>query len=104
MAIKKDITLDATGGVANFHTVRVVALELMAKTTNATLMSYVSEDAFKAGKQPATFQMITVAVNGLPADGQSALDYVEAELVRKVTDADQNLAGNRALFEGGVVV
>jgi hypothetical protein len=103
MPIVKDLTLSATGGLAGFHTVRIVVLDLVAKTTAATLTSYVSKDTFDAGKQPATFEMLTVAVNGLPDDKKSPLAFIEAELVRATDPAEQNLAGNRALFEGGVI-
>jgi hypothetical protein len=103
MPIIKDLTLAATGGVASYHVLRVVALDLAAKTTNATLVSYVSADTFAAGKQPATYEMLTVAVNGLPGDGANITDFIEAELVRVTTPEEQNLAGNRALFEGGVI-
>ena len=104
MPIVKDLTLSATGGIASFHVVRIIALDLAAKTAAATLTSYVSKETFAAGKQPATFEMLTVAVNGLPDDGKSPLAFLEAELVRTTEAAEQNVAGNRALFEGGTVV
>jgi hypothetical protein len=103
MAIKKDITLEATGGTAGFHAVRVIALDLTAKTTMATLVSYVSEDTFTAGKQPASFQMITVSVDGLPDDAQAPLAFVEAQLVAPAPDGAPTV-GNRYLFAGGDLV
>jgi len=102
--IVKDLTLSATGGVASFHVVRIIALDLTAKTAAATLTSYVSKETYAAGKQPATFEMLTVSVNGVPDDDKSPLAFLEAELVRVTEPDEQNIAGNRTLFEGGNVV
>lgn len=110
MAIKKDITLDTTGGTAGYHYVQAVTIDRMSKVTTATVVSYVSEDTFKAGKQPISFPMV-VATQGLPEAGADAFAYVEAELVKEApaeADAAQvSMApymANRYLLAGGTVV
>jgi hypothetical protein len=102
MAIKKPIILEATGGTAEYHVVRLVGLDLVARTTLATLVSYVSEATFKEGRQPATFQMISVTVEGLPSKGEDPVEFLEPELVA-VQPEDADTKGNRYLFAGGTV-
>lgn len=87
MPIIKDLILEATGGNASFHVVASISLDLVAKTTMGTLVSFVSEDTYKAGKNPATFQRIIASVEGLPPDAESPLAFIEAELVKAGTFA-----------------
>jgi len=87
MPIIKDLTLEATGGNASCHVVGSISLDLLAKTTMATLISFVSEDTYKAGKNPASFQRIIASVEGLPVDNEAPLAFIEAELVKAGTFA-----------------
>jgi hypothetical protein len=106
MPINKVITLDATGGVANHHIVRAIHLDLVTKTTIGTFQSYVSADTYATGKQPASFHLISASVDGLPADGQNPLDFIEAEVVKPALEqgaSPSSFPNGRALFEGGVV-
>jgi hypothetical protein len=104
MPINKTLTLEATGGEASYHIVRSINLDYVAKATSAVVMSYVSAEAHVAGKQPASFEMIPVPLDGLPDKGQEPLDFVEAALV-VAAPADISGAGrNRYLFSGGTIV
>jgi hypothetical protein len=104
MAITKDVTLDSTGAAASFHVTRSVTMDRISKTTGGLIASYVSEDAYKAGKMPLG-QLLPVYVEGLPAVGQDAFAFFETSLMT-AADAQGSLAlpylANRNLFVGGV--
>jgi hypothetical protein len=106
MAIKKEVTLDATGAVASFHVIAHLSVDLLNGTSSATLTSYVSQDTFQAGKQPVQ-GMLPVFVKGVPASDQNAVAFLEAALIaaqpETVDPAEAALpyAANRYLFAGG---
>lgn len=103
MPVNKTLTLDATGGEASYHVVRSINLDLVAKTSSAVLVSYVSADAYTAGKQPASFEMIPVQLEGLPNKGQEPLDFVEGALVVAQPADAAETGRNRYLFAGGSI-
>ncbi|MFT4064261.1 hypothetical protein [Paraburkholderia sp.] len=108
MAITKDITLDSTGVVASYHVIQQMSIDLLNKTTSAAVASYVSADTCSAGKQTVQNSFM-IFVRGVPADGQNAVDFMEATMIAaqpsEVDPADASLpyAANRYAFAGGTI-
>lgn len=102
MPLEKDYTTPSTGAVASYHVVQQVSLDNVSKTTNATVSSYLSKDAVDAGK----FAMYTqqIMLTGLPADGQNAFDYAEAQLVAAQPADTGTPSVNRYVFAGAMIV
>jgi hypothetical protein len=109
MAIKKELTLEATGAVASFHIITHLSLDMLSGTSSATLTSYVSQETFEAGKQPVQ-GMLPVFVRGVPADDENAVAFLQKALVaaapETVDAADSALpyASNRYVLAGGSIV
>jgi hypothetical protein len=109
MAIAKEITLDTTGGVAAYHYVSSVSLDRMNKFVTATVVSYVSAETFKAGKQPVSFPQ-PVSIQGFPADGQDGFAFVEQELIKPEPEGDSSAVvtmpyqASRYMLAGGEIV
>jgi hypothetical protein len=110
MAIKKEITQDATGVVVGFHVVTSVTADKAGQTVTGAVSSYVSQDAKAAGKQPVGMP-VYVTVSGLPGAKENAFTFFENQLVAS-QPADAMAAaqsmfinqGSRYLFADGVVV
>lgn len=85
MAIKKDITLDSTGGTAGFHFIASANVDRVAKNTTVQVQSYVSEDTYKAGKQPVSFGG-TVSLGVMPAAGEDVFEFAEKALVAAIPE------------------
>jgi hypothetical protein len=80
MAIKKEITQDATGVSVAYHVVLSVTADKAGQTVTGAVSSYVSEDAKAAGKQ-AVGTPIHVTVSGLPGAKENAFTFFENQLV-----------------------
>ncbi|CAB3688782.1 hypothetical protein LMG24238_03003 [Paraburkholderia sediminicola] len=102
MPLEKDYITPSTGAVASYHLVQQVSLDKVSTATNATVSSYLSKDAVDAGKFAMYTQQVMLA--GLPADGQNAFDYAEAQLVA-APPADAGAPSvNRYVFAGATIV
>lgn len=102
MPLQKDYETPSTGANASYHVVQQVSLDYVSTMTNATVASYLSEDALGAGRFPMYTQQISLA--GLPADGQAARDYAEAQLVVAQPDDESVPVVNRYVFAGATIV
>jgi hypothetical protein len=109
MAIAKEITLDTTGGVAAYHYVASANIDRVSKFVTASVVSYVSAETYKAGKQPVSYAQ-QVTIQGLPADGQDLFAFVEAELIKAAPETDTAsliiapYQMNRYMLAGGEIV
>lgn len=108
MALKKSILIDAIGVPAAFHVVDNVNVSRSTNFTSAMVLSYYTEETYKAAKQPlgmATSIMLT----GTPAEGVDCFRYVEQMLVQaepKDGADDPTLypgSQNRYLFAGAEI-
>jgi hypothetical protein len=108
MPIQMDYETPATGAHAMYHVVQKVDLDRVSNMTTAVVSSYLSVDAKSAGKHPIYTQQIQVS--GLPAKGQDAFDFSEAELVAPAPasqppqPAAPFIGVNRYLFAGAAIV
>lgn len=109
MAIKKDITLDATGASASYHVLQQVSIDALAKTTTASVFSYVSADTYASGKQPVQSAFVVFA-QGNPGEDEGAIKWMEGKLIEAQPDTPDPMVAalpymaNRYVFAGGSVV
>jgi hypothetical protein len=91
-----------TGAAAAYHVVQTVTLDAMTTRTTATIGSYCSKDDRDAGRFPMYTQQI--ALDGLPADGQTAFAYAEAQLIVPApASGPAPVQINRYAFSGAVI-
>ena len=103
MAIQFSYVTPSTGAVADYHVVKQITLDYDASVTNVQVASYVSADAYNAGKFPAYNQAIQIA--GLPVTTTDPLATVEADLIAAApTDGTASNYPNRYLFAGASIV
>jgi hypothetical protein len=81
MALKKKIIIDATGVPADYHVVDGVNVSRSTNFTSAMVMSYYTEDAFKAGKSPLAMATAITLV-GTPPDGTDSFRHAEKLLAQ----------------------
>lgn len=97
MAIKKEVVMDATGASASYHVIGNVSIDATAKVTIATVMSYVSEDTFKADKLPLQGGQ-SISVSGMPKDNEGAFAYIQKRLVEPKPAGDNKAADTPMLY------
>jgi hypothetical protein len=102
MPLQKDYVTPSTGATASYHVVQQVSLDYVSTQANATVASYLSNDAMTAGKFPMYTQQITLT--GLPGDGLDARDYAEAQLVLAQPADAPAPNTNRYVFAGASIV
>ncbi|TDY23937.1 hypothetical protein B0G81_4339 [Paraburkholderia sp. BL6665CI2N2] len=103
MPLKKDYQTPASGGMASYHVAKQVTLDKDGNNTSISLASYVSAEMQAAGKTPLYTQQIVV--DGLPADGENAFAYAEAQLAAPApTDGSIPTYTNRYLFTAAEIV
>lgn len=103
MSIQFSYTTPNTGAVANYHVVQQISLDYVSSNTNVQVASYVSQDAYAAGKFPVYNQSIQIA--GLPVTTADPMDTVQADLIAAApTDGTASTSPNRYLFAGATVV
>lgn len=85
MGIKKDVTLESTGGTAGFHFVSAINIDRVTKNATVTIQSYVSEDTYSAGKQPIAYGS-SVSLGALPAAGEDPFEFAEKALVAAIPE------------------
>jgi hypothetical protein len=102
MPLQKDYVTPSTGATASYHVVQQVSLDYVSAQANATVASYLSNDALMAGKFPMYTQQIMLA--GLPGDSQDARDYAEAQLVLAQPANASVSSANRYIFAGAAIV
>jgi hypothetical protein len=85
MGIKKDVILESTGSTAGFHYVASINIDRVTKNATAQVQSYVSEDTYKAGKQPISFGS-SVSLGALPAEGEDPFEFAEKALVAPIPE------------------
>ena len=101
MPIQFDYTTPATGAVASYHRVTLVTLDYDADTIHVAVSSYVSKDAYTAGKFSVYQQTIQIA-GTVDAAVKST---VESNLVAAApTDGTASNLPNRYLFAGATLV
>jgi hypothetical protein len=110
MSIKKDVTLETTGGTAGFHYLTHATIDRVMKNTMVQIQSYVSEDTYKAGKQPVSFAG-SIAIAGLPEAGEDVFEFAEKALIEPMpegtVEAQPAIAGlmlSRYALAGGEIV
>ncbi|KWD57233.1 hypothetical protein WL68_02590 [Burkholderia cepacia] len=111
MAIKKALVLESTGAPVSYHVVGNVSIDATAKVTIATVQSYVSEEAFKAGKLPLQGGQ-SISVSGMPKDNEGAFAYVQKRLVEPKPEGDSKTTDvsapygtfDRYMFADGEIV
>lgn len=103
MSIKFDYTTPATGAVASYHRVPQVSIDKDASVTTATVTSYVSKDAYDAGKFAMYTQIIQIP--GVPTPTADPFPTVEALLVEAApTDGTASTLPGRYTFAGATLV
>ncbi|KVQ18635.1 hypothetical protein [Burkholderia cepacia] len=111
MAIKKAVVLESTGASVNYHVVGNVSIDAASKVTIATILSYVSEVTFKAGKLPLQGGQ-SISVSGMPKDDEGAFAYIQQRLVEPKPAGDNKTADvaapygtvDRYMLAGGEIV
>ncbi|MEX3555739.1 MAG: hypothetical protein VB131_03740 [Burkholderia gladioli] len=111
MAIKKEIVLEMTGATAAFHVIKNVAIDAAAGITVASISSYVSEQAYKSGKQ-ALQLAASISVSGVPQENEGAFPYIHRRLIEAKPEDENQDAGtpmiynvaDRYLLAGGEIV
>ncbi|UVS99065.1 hypothetical protein [Burkholderia glumae] len=111
MAIRKNVVLALTSATASYHVIGGVTLDLLGGTTVASINSYVSEDAYRAGKQPLQLSS-TISVKGVPEQNEGAVPYIHRRLIEAEPDegrqaADRPMTYNaldRYMLAGGEIV
>lgn len=105
MALAKPLVSASTGASATYHRITDARMDLLAGVCQATVMSYVSEDARRAGLQPLEGESIQVL--GLPGRGQCLLEHLYRALSESHADSaldGQSVgalpAANRYKFSG----
>lgn len=109
MALKKTIVIDAIGVPATYHVIDGVTVSRSSNTTSAMVMSYYTEETFKAGKSPLGMAT-SIALVGSPPEGADSFRYAEQMLVQaKPAEADADptqyfSTQNRYLYSGAEIV
>jgi hypothetical protein len=103
MAIQFDYTTPSTGAVASYHVVQQIGLDYASNRTHVSIASYVSKEAYSAGKFPVFIQSIDM--DGLPAVNSDPLVTVQSALIAAPpTDGTASNTPNRYLFAGASAV
>ncbi|BAO86012.1 hypothetical protein [Caballeronia cordobensis] len=101
--IKKDFVTPSTGAVAAVHVVTQVQIDYAGSNlTTATVSSFLSDEAYAAGKWALYTQAIPI--EGLPAAAQDPRNYAEDKLVEAMPDGQVTAYANRYAFAGGEIV
>jgi hypothetical protein len=102
MSIQFSYTTPSTGAVADYHVVQQIGLDYISNNTNVQVASYVSKDAYEAGKFPVYTQNIQIA--GLPVVTADPLVTVQNNLMAAApTDGTASTTPNRYLFAGATL-
>lgn len=103
MSIQFSYTTPSTGAVANYHVVKQIGLDYESKNTNVQVASYVSSDAYTAGKFPVFTQ--NIQIDGLPVTTADPWATVQNDLIAAApTDGTASTSPNRYLFAGATLV
>lgn len=109
MALKKTILIDAIGVPAAYHVIDGVNVSRSSNTTSAMVLSYYTEETFKAGKSPLGMAT-SIALTGIPPEGTDSFRHAEQMLVQaKAAEGDTDPTQyfgtqNRYLFSGAEIV
>lgn len=89
--------------MAAVHVVTQVQVDYAGSNlTTATVSSFLSDEAYAAGKWALYTQAIPI--EGLPASGQDLREYAEARLTGAMPDGSVTAYANRYVFAGGEIV
>lgn len=103
MSLQFSYTTPATGAVADYHVITSISLDYVSSNTNVQVSSFVSKDAYTAGKFAVYNQQIQIT--GLPVTTADPLATVEADLIEAApTDGTASTSPNRYLFAGATIV
>jgi hypothetical protein len=109
MALKKTILIDSIGVPAQYHVVDNVNISRSSNCISAMVLSYFTEDSFKAGK--AQLGMATaITIPGVPPKGVDSFLYAEQMLVQSEPDDGEEIATvwvgaqNRYLYADAEIV
>ncbi|MBR8152373.1 hypothetical protein [Burkholderia vietnamiensis] len=103
MPIEFSYEAPSTGAPAEYHVLQQIGLDYVSQKVNITAASYVSKDAFDAGKQPVYQQVIQI--DGLPPSGSDVKRFVEDELIVPApTGGSVTMPTNRYVFAGAAIV
>jgi hypothetical protein len=102
MPLSISFTTPNTGAVADYHVVTCVHLDYQNDAATAYVSSFLNESVRTAGKFAMYQQQIQL--DGMPATGQDAKDYAEANLVVPIPDTPITPLSNRYSFAGAAVV
>lgn len=109
MAIKKTIELAGTGALAEYHALLSAQVNGSGDVTVA-VASYVTVEAFEAGKSPVELLRHPIVIRGIPADGEGPMKFAESMLAAPAPPGAADLPlneqpfPNRYLFAGGAIV
>lgn len=109
MALKKTITIESIGVPASYHVVDNVNVSKSTNFTSAIVLSYYTEETFKAGKQPLS-NPISIMIAGVPPEGSDFFHYAEQVLSQKEPadgEADPTfyaVTQNRYLFADAKII
>ena len=109
MALKKTITIQSIGVPAAYHVVDNVNVSKSTNFTSAVVLSYFTEETFRAGKQPLS-NPIAITLAGVPPEGSDFFHYAEQALTQKEPadgEADPSFypgTQNRYLFADAEIV
>lgn len=84
MALKKEILVASIGAPATIHRVDSVMLNKVAKSTIVVLSSFYGTSALAQLLNPLA--QVSIELDGMPAKGQDAFEFAEAQLVMAAPD------------------
>ncbi|WP_186083653.1 hypothetical protein [Burkholderia gladioli] len=105
--LKKSLTVKASGVPATIHVADNVAINYATNRTNVDVTSFYNEDAQANGLTP--LNKATVTLEGIPAAGQDARDFAEAELIKAapagttVKEVLESFGMDRYAFQGATL-
>ncbi|ABO60638.1 hypothetical protein LA345_39130 (plasmid) [Burkholderia vietnamiensis] len=106
--LKKSLLVEANGVPASVHRVSSVTVGYVGGNTTAQVESFYNEDSLAKSRAALTSSSITV--QGLPAPGQDARDFVESELIKPVpdgvtsSDTLKQYSSDQYVFSGAAVI
>lgn len=109
MAFSKTITVASVGAPASYHVADNYNFSRTAQATSVMILSYLDEDAFKAGLS-SIGSWTNIMLDGFPPDGDNPFTWADALIVQaQPTDAQSSSSflpgsANRYLLAGAEIV
>lgn len=106
--LKKSLLVEANGVPASVHRISSVTIGYIGGNTTAQVESFYNEDSLVKGR--VALASSSIVIQGLPASGQDARDFVESELIKPVpdgvasSDTLKQYSPDQYVFSGAAVI